>query len=393
MGFYTKDGGLIGTGQKNSFTGVGDLHLKFLNSSSTLDVGTGFSLTSGTAIVNTIVVQPDGKLLVGGNFDTYKGTTQNRIVRLLPNGSVDTTFNPGGSGFDSVVSDIVLQPDGKILVGGNFNGYNGVQQIRFLRLNSDGTLDTSFNTGGIGPTGQVQTIFLHSTGKIWIGGDFQFYNGVSANRIAGLNSDGTRDTTTFNFGGGANGTVFKITSTSSSQFIVVGSFTQFNSITRNYNVRLNYDGSAVTSYTYNSSIVNSLTISSTEIYFTGNFIAGNARGLSRRIGATLVEDTTFNSNIGTGSDGGTVSGVHIQPDNKILVYGYFGAFNGITHGRLFRLNSDGTLDTNFNIGTGFNNAVATLVLKPGTTKTFYVGGQFTSFNGTSYNRLAELTFL
>jgi uncharacterized delta-60 repeat protein len=83
--------------------------------------------------VNSIALQPDGKILIGGYFDTYNGTTRNRIARLNTDGSLDASFNPGTGANDGVRS-IALQPDGKILIGGLFTAYNGTGRNRVARI-------------------------------------------------------------------------------------------------------------------------------------------------------------------------------------------------------------------------------------------------------------------
>ncbi len=143
--------------------------------------------------VYTTILQPDGKILIGGQFTTYNGITANRIARLNTDGTLDTTFTVG-TGADSSVNTITLQPDGKILIGGAFTTYNGTTVNHVARLNADGTLDTTFVTG-TGTNGSVFTIALQPDGKILIGGWFTTYNGTTANYIARLNTDGTLDTT------------------------------------------------------------------------------------------------------------------------------------------------------------------------------------------------------
>lgn len=104
--------------------------------------------------VSDIAVQPDGKIIVVGYFTKYKNVTANKIIRLNPDGSVDNTFN-SGSGFSIVGNDyygveakvVKLQSDGKILVGGTFDNYNGVTRYSLLRLNIDGSLDSTFDSG------------------------------------------------------------------------------------------------------------------------------------------------------------------------------------------------------------------------------------------------------
>ena len=146
------------------------------------DTGTGFN--SG---IESIAIQTDGKIVVGGDFITYNGTTQNRITRLNSDGTRDTGFNIG-TGFDNFVSSIATQSDGKILVGGSFTTYSGSTQNYITRLNSDGTRDTGF-TIGTGFTGDVRSIAIQTDGKIVVGGFFTSYNGTTQNRITRLFSE------------------------------------------------------------------------------------------------------------------------------------------------------------------------------------------------------------
>ena len=73
--------------------------------------------------IRVVVVQPNGKILLGGDFTMVQGVTRNRIARLNPDGTLDTAFNPNAN---APVYSIALQPDGKILVGGDFNGANSI---------------------------------------------------------------------------------------------------------------------------------------------------------------------------------------------------------------------------------------------------------------------------
>ena len=100
--------------------------------------GSGFDFP-----VYTIAIQSDNKILVGGNFSDYSGTGANRIIRLNTNGSIDGTFNYG-SGFDDSVNTIAIQSDNKILVGGVFTDYSGTGANKIIRLNSDGSIDGTF---------------------------------------------------------------------------------------------------------------------------------------------------------------------------------------------------------------------------------------------------------
>ena len=119
-----------------------------LNSDGSKD--TSFNIGDGfDYIVETVVIQSDGKVLVGGDFETFTGTTQNRLIRLNSDGSKDTSFNIG-SGFNTVVYSVAVQSDGKVLVGGSFSTYQGVTSLRSILLNSDGSISNNifdFDTG------------------------------------------------------------------------------------------------------------------------------------------------------------------------------------------------------------------------------------------------------
>src|SRR5687767_10359031 len=84
------------------------------------DVDLSFDPGSGVnGSVHAIVVQPDGKVIIGGNFTTVQGLVRYGLARLNADGSGDTTFNPVG-GYGIVAPSLALQPDGKVLVGHYF---------------------------------------------------------------------------------------------------------------------------------------------------------------------------------------------------------------------------------------------------------------------------------
>ena len=131
-------------------------------------------------------------LYVGGDFTTPK----NRLIRLNSYGSENSTFDMG-TGFNGRVESIVLDSTGKVYCGGDFAGYDR----RIIRLNPNGSKDTTFNIG-TGFNNIVHSIVLDPDGKLYCGGAFTTYKGEAVNRIIRLNPDGTRDTTfnsTINF--------------------------------------------------------------------------------------------------------------------------------------------------------------------------------------------------
>jgi uncharacterized delta-60 repeat protein len=165
---------------------------------------TEFDTNTGTGFdgnVEVIAIQSDGKIICGGGFTTFNGTTANDIVRLNPNGTLDTAFTTNiGTGFNDTVLKIAIQSDGKIICGGFFSASNGVTIYNIVRLNADGTRDTTFTTNtGTGFNASVNSIAIQSDGKIICGGGFTifnpttidgkiFSNGTTVNHIARLKS-------------------------------------------------------------------------------------------------------------------------------------------------------------------------------------------------------------
>lgn len=224
-----------------------------LNSDGDLDTSfiTSFN-TNEFVTINTVKIQSDGKILVGGNFTTYTGVSYNHIVRLNTDGSIDNTFNIG-TGFNSQVRTLSLQSDGKIIVGGDFTTYSGVSYNRIIRLNSDGTIDATFNvgTGFQGGSQPVNSIIVQSDGKIFVGGNFDSYQGISRKQIVSLNVNGTIDYS-FNFGTGFNyfeGNVNTIEVQSDGKVIVGGDFPKSFFSKTDSVARLNADGSIDTTFT------------------------------------------------------------------------------------------------------------------------------------------------
>lgn len=324
-----------------------------------------------SSFVFDIVVQPDGKIILGGLFATVNGTTVNGIVRLLPNGTIDPTWNTAGTpGVDPTQAIYVLklQPDGKILMGGSFvTGRNGTTQNHIQRLNADGTLDTGFNTGGTtGVNGDVFAIDVQASGKILVGGLFVAARGTTQNNIARL--DGTTGAldATFNTGGtiGTNGSVRAIAVQPSDGNIVIGgTFTTARGTTVNRFARLlGTTGAIDTSYNVGGTIgaasgtVFTITLDEQErAVISGSFGAvrgTTTNGIARLTKATGILDSSYDITGTPGITGGTIGADAIviptqDPSDRIIIAGSFTAVRGTSRNYLARLSSNGALDTTF----------------------------------------------
>lgn len=343
------------------------------------------------AVVSVTRVQSDGKILIGGSFTTYNGTSRVNLARLESNGSVDTSFDPG-TGPNGAVSTMVIQTDGKIIIGGSFSTYNGTARNRIARLNTDGTLDTSFDPG-TGPDGYLQSLALQTDGKIVIGGSFTSYNGTDRNRIARLESNGSLDAT-FNPGTGANDVVNAVAVQTDGKIVIGGAFSTYAGTARSRIARLTSTGSLEAVGTFNpgagaNDAVQTLALQTDgKIVIGGSFTtyAGTARARVARVNTNGTNDTTF---VPGAAANDTVHSLAIQSDGKIVIRGYFTTYTGTLRNRIARLTSSGGLDTAFDPGVGVNNTIHTLAVQ--SDGTVLIGGSFTTVSATARNRIARLT--
>lgn len=381
------DGKILIGGNFTSYNETARNRLIRLNADGTLDAT--FNLGAGVDnFVETIAIQIDGKIMIGGYFLSYNGTQRRRIARLNADGTLDVTFNPG-SGADNYVESTTIQSDGKIIIGGLFNSYNLKGENYIARLNADGTLDATFNPG-TGANGYVRTTAIQSDGKIIIGGQFSSYNENGRNYIARLNTDGSLDST-FNSGTGTDLWVTTTAIQSDGKIIIGGWFNSYNGTAINSIARLKVDGTLDT--TFNSGMgadnyVSNITIQPDGKILIGGWFTsynGTARKHIARLNANGTLDVTFNPGIGANNYINTTA---VQSDGKIIIGGVFTSYNGTERNRIARLNANGTLDVTFNPGTGASNYVETTAVQ--SDGKILIGGQFTSYNGTGRYYIARL---
>lgn len=359
------------------------------------NIGTGFN-----GSVNCSALQPDGKLLVGGDFTTVNGTPRNRIARLNTDGSLDGSFDPG-SGCNSVVQCMLLQPDGRVLVGGNFNQVNGMAFKLLARLEPDGQVDATFATGNNFPNGQVFALALEEDGQVLAGGSFVFYAGTSSRGLIRLDTDGTRDTT-LNIGTGFVPYGFNVKAIvvqSDGRMVIGGDFLDFNGTNARHVARLNADGSLDTTFPvgdrfFVGTVYALVPQDDGRLIVAGGFTTDS--GLMRAGIARLNTDGTLDASFGRGHGingryTNFTAGVRcsaVQPDGRILVGGLFQAYNDSMRSGLVRIFSDGTFDPSFNIGSGFDHEVTDLALQPD--GKVIVCGRFQFYNGVQTLYLVRL---
>ena len=277
--------------------------------------------------INAPIPCPDDKTILGGFYTPPAGVNRTWLGRVNSDGTLDTTFKPL---LNNAVNCVVLQPDGRILVGGVFTTLGGQARSGVGRLNPDGTLDTAFNPN---VSGSVYCLVLQPDGMVLLGGSFSTVGGQTRANLARLNSDGTLDT---NFTAGANGAVSSVALQPDGSIVAGGIFSQ---------------------------------------------LAGVARSRLGRLSSAGVPDPLFNP-----GSSGNILALAIQPDGKILVGGSFGQLGGQSRTNLGRLNPDGSVDAGFRADTG--GAVQTMALLAD--GSLVVGGQFRNLAGLPRNYLGRL---
>lgn len=373
-------------------------------------IGNGFQLSTSYG-VNVVKRLSNGQYIIGGDFISYNGTLVGRIARLNSDGSLDTSFNLGGVGINNgFVSDIVELSDGKLLVSGQIGSYNGVATGGMIRLNSDGSFDSTFNTGlgfdqfmagrWLGP----RKILVLSSGKYLVVGMMLEYNGTDIYRIARLNSDGTLDNT-FNHIDNTNTFIYDITEVydvieqSDGKLIFAGEFSMYDDNVVGNIIRTDsngfYDNTFNIGTGANSIVRDLLQLSNGQIIVSGNFTAFNGTNAKSilRINANGTIDNTFayTSNI----NGSVYKTIKLN-DNRLLSIGSFTSINNVYRGNMMILNSDGTLDINFGSDSSAIGLTATqfsshiYAIEEMNDGSLLMGGRFSTINGLSLNNIVKI---
>jgi uncharacterized delta-60 repeat protein len=356
--------------------------------------------------VLALALQTNGQILAGGNFTFVNGTPENSIARLNADGSLDSAgFLNGYSGANGAVQAIVCQrTDSRVVIGGAFNSVDDIARNHIARLMTDGSLDTSFNPdpGADGPVYALAETFVNGGNKIYVGGSFSSISGGTSPNFARLITDspngGTLDSS-FNAGSGPNGAVFAVAvyptnSPFAGKVLIGGAFTNVNNFALNHIARLNGDGSVDTNFDLNLGAND--TVRAIVIQIDGGILIGgdftNVNGVAlnhvARLNTDGTLDTNFVANVGAGVNS-TVQAIAVQADNRIVLAGQFTQGNGITRNRITRLLPNGAVDTTINFGDGANGTIDALVIQP-TNQLFVIGGSFTQYDDQPHAHMARI---
>jgi uncharacterized delta-60 repeat protein len=283
-----------------------------------------------------VEVASDSSYYIGGAFSQFSGNSQNRLVKCLQSGYKDSTFNIGSGPNNNVFT---VTPSGdKVFIGGDeISSYNGTSTGAIVKLNANGTIDTSFTSLAVGGTGtgkDINGIGVLPDGKIVVAGDFTTYGANSMDNGMILNSDGS------------------------------------------FNASL---------YLLPNGYVRTLLVNNNDIFAGG---LGNSN--VQKWGDTSFDNNhTFSGYLPTSPNPfSDIFGLALQSDGKIVVVGSFTTVNGNSRNGIVRLNSNGTVDTGFNPGSGFNDTPNSIQIQ--SNGKIIVGGWFTTYNGNTRNGIVSI---
>ena len=314
-------------------------------------------------------------------------------------GMLDTnTFNPG-TGVDIAVYSIAIQANGQILIGGDFSSYNDVERIAVARLNANGSRDDSYNPGSAlsGSFPSVYSVALQSSGKVLLGGNFTTTSGTN---LARININGNLDVP-FVAGTDTNGTISAVSVQTNDSILLGGSFTQVNGAPRSSVARLSASG--IVDSGFNPSLAGGFSeILTMALQGDGKILIGgsftNVNTSARTNIARLNSDGSLDTNFKPISvNGGTyapaipglVNALALDGQGRVLVGGDFVTLNGQVRTNLARLNPDGSLDGTFNPAAGTDYPVTSLAIQRD--GKILLGGYFNTVNGVTNNFIARLS--
>ena len=351
---------------------------------------------SGAAggFVESAALQPDGKILICGSFTSFAGQPRAYVARLNTNGSVDMSFN-GDVGY--WVRHLAVQSDGKIVVGGFFNNTGVYPRHLIGRLNSDGSPDASFNVGngatgtlGVSITGNpdpfvFQVAIQPYDGKILFTGNFTNFDGNRVSGLARLNTNGTIDTT-FAMGPGLSTWGRSIQVLPNNQILVTGWFTDYNNTSHNRMVLINTNGSPDNSFLPffgdKTAVYTAIKLSSGSYLCAGHSL--NPQGLFSKEIERRTSGGSIDSNF-VGYANEKIQCARQDSNGRFLICGEFTSVDGVPRNSIARLNADGTLDTTFSANV---DNWAWMVLTQPDGKILLTGG-FSTVDGQSRGGIAR----
>ncbi len=341
--------------------------------------------TGADGEITAAVLQSDGRIIVAGRFTSFNGFTHNGICRLNANGSVDQTFGLGNGINNPAALALALQSDGRIIVGGQFSQIDLTQRFNLARLNNDGSVDLSFDPLN-GPNGDVNAIVIQPDGRIVIGGTFIGYNGFARGGVARVLGNGALDPS-FDSSVGTGGNVFALALQHNGQIVLGGRFSQYIGNNRTYIARVFGDGSL--DFGFNPVVPNdwvqSLAVEPDDRILVGGFftdVNGFGRNRIARLNTNGSVDLTFDPGAGCvgqlTNDATQVRSIALQQFGRVLAAGVFTRYDNQLRDNVVRLFDGAALFQNLSarahVFTGERILIAGFIIGGTENKTVLIRG-------------------
>ena len=427
LGFSLQHDGTILVASAQSLVFAGDgverRSLARLNADGTLDAAFDPQVTGGFyGVAGPPAVQVDGKIIIGGSFTSVGGAAHSYLARLNADGTLDTSFTTQVNGW---VRAIGLQGDGKIVVGGDFTTIDGFTRNHLARLSAEGVLETgsTFTVtsyaamgGAISPLGPQTVVEVAggATASLTITPDpgFEILSATGCGgSLAGavfitgaiaadcsvvvtfLPEDQVLTPVSTPFSPNANGGVEELLLQADGKILAAGDFSAIGGQTKARVARLEpIAGVAEAGYADYSSISTASTVYSAVFQADGKVLFGSARGNALRVDTDGTIDPGFGVALLPSSH--RIRAVAPQADGTMYIGGYFTSVNGTARANIAKLTENGALDAEFDPGTGTAGAGSTggqiysIASEPD--GKVVIGGTFTSYNGHAHVGLARL---
>jgi uncharacterized delta-60 repeat protein len=361
------DGKIVLGGQFHQIDGSPERpYFARLNADGTLDLSFNPAVQLYPPGIWSLALESSGTILAGAYFDAVDGVGLRKLIRLNPaDGSINDTFNEN-RGISGPVYSAGVQADGKVLIAGFFGDVNNKRRQGIARLESNGRLDETFDPGLIlnqafysSSNVVVYSLVVQGDGKVIIGGGFTNINGIGRNNIARLNSDGSVDET-FNPGEGTDYSVYRVVLQPDGRVLISGGFNHADGTALPYFARLNADGSLDRSFQPNLGFPYAMAVEPEGQIVVAGYRITNSTAVVFVV--RLNPDGSIDPGFNVGPIGGyAVNSVGVQPDGRILVGGSFNSIGGINRTNIARLNDDGSVDLSFDPGSAVQGTTANLL--------------------------------
>jgi uncharacterized delta-60 repeat protein len=325
----------------------------------TPDGGFVYGLATAEAGVRTTLVHSDGQLILGGDFLAIDNQPSARLARLDQKRQLEPTWRAvtGGS-----VNAIAEQPDGSLLVGGSFTTANGEPRSRLARVTPHGQLERTLSPGA-NPDVAVLAVVEQPDGGLLLGGDFDTVAGQARENLARLAPNGSVDPEFAPTVG--NGTVRALAALPDGSVLLAGNFTAVNGNPRNALAKLRANGSLDNDFSapeFTGPLFGMKLAQNDRLYVAGTLARMGlhpSAGVARLSAATGSVDTAFRAVLGP-----RALGVLEQPDGRVLVIGATEVDGVAQPAGLSRLLRNGRLDPEFLAQPGENTQVNAAALLP-----------------------------